>query len=253
MKKFIPDDIKTCVLITDKDSNDATIKNVTHSAQYLSKYDTQSECNPCINSSYQSQQMWILECDAYPEMLLKTKCFSGGVLDFSDSTTRSTSTGSSLTSWSSVNFDPLIENTPVVPNTPKKCESERKKSRSVLFDTIHIREYQVTIGDNPSCKDGPPITLHGNFHNSYVVGLEDYEKSRKERKCRRDMFIDSEVRMDLIQKNGCTKKEIYARMTAVRRAQNQRQRTITFLPISRFEEALQSASRKLKRCIILSK
>ena len=30
-------------------------------------------------------------------------------------------------------------------------------SRNVIFDAIRIREYERSLGDNPSCSTGPPI------------------------------------------------------------------------------------------------
>jgi hypothetical protein len=31
------------------------------------------------------------------------------------------------------------------------------QEKSVRFNEIHIRDYERTVGDNPSCSSGPPI------------------------------------------------------------------------------------------------
>jgi hypothetical protein len=36
--------------------------------------------------------------------------------------------------------------------------TRHSKSRSVIFTAIEIREYARTVGDNPSCSSGPPIS-----------------------------------------------------------------------------------------------
>ena len=35
--------------------------------------------------------------------------------------------------------------------------SRSKRSHSLQFDKISIREYSRTVGDNPSCSSGPPV------------------------------------------------------------------------------------------------
>lgn len=41
---------------------------------------------------------------------------------------------------------------------PPLNSSRRCRSQSVLFTAIEIREYARTVGDNPSCSSGPPIS-----------------------------------------------------------------------------------------------
>ena len=36
-------------------------------------------------------------------------------------------------------------------------DSDSSKEQSVKFDKILIREYSLTVGDNPSCSSGPPV------------------------------------------------------------------------------------------------
>jgi hypothetical protein len=37
-------------------------------------------------------------------------------------------------------------------------QSIHRRSNSVLFTAIEIREYERTVGDNPSCSSGPPVS-----------------------------------------------------------------------------------------------
>jgi len=40
----------------------------------------------------------------------------------------------------------------------KYKESRKNTSRNLQFDAIEIREYARTVGDNPSCSSGAPIS-----------------------------------------------------------------------------------------------
>jgi len=40
----------------------------------------------------------------------------------------------------------------------KYKESRKNMSRNLQFDAIEIREYARTVGDNPSCSSGAPIS-----------------------------------------------------------------------------------------------
>ena len=81
---------------------------------------------------------------------------------------------------------------------------------SVQFDTVEIREYKVTAGDNPSCSDGPPISLDWDFApKPHHVSLDLYEQFRYGR--RRAMFqlkVPSHIRLQMLQHWGVPTKEI---------------------------------------------
>jgi hypothetical protein len=60
------------------------------------------------------------------------------------------------------------------------CSSESIKS--VQFDSIQIREYNIIMGDNPSCSSGPPISLGWQYSQKDPpcgISLELYEVHRK--------------------------------------------------------------------------
>jgi len=39
--------------------------------------------------------------------------------------------------------------------------------------------YQRTIGDNPSCSSGPPISIGWHYLSSYEISVDEYEKQRR--------------------------------------------------------------------------
>jgi hypothetical protein len=47
----------------------------------------------------------------------------------------------------------LTQDESLKPSRRKKTTDEKQ----VSWDTIEIREYKRTVGDNPSCSSGPPL------------------------------------------------------------------------------------------------
>lgn len=58
------------------------------------------------------------------------------------------------------------------------CSSSKKTS--VTFDKIVIRNYHMTLGDNPSCSSGPPIGLDWSYNSvDEELKLDEYETFRE--------------------------------------------------------------------------
>ena len=47
---------------------------------------------------------------------------------------------------------------------PEEGEGPQRRTASITFDRIEIREYARTVGDNPSCTAGPPIRYEKKKH-----------------------------------------------------------------------------------------
>ncbi len=87
----------------------------------------------------------------------------------SDNSCRSSQSPNSLSIWAS-NSSPsasAAEEAPIHPSSdggPRSVGSVDRnnhhydKPRRVHFDSVRIREYERTLGDNPSCSSGAPIT-----------------------------------------------------------------------------------------------
>jgi hypothetical protein len=50
----------------------------------------------------------------------------------------------------------------------------------VSFGMIVIREYPITVGDNPSTTKGVPVTLAWRHHTEYQLPVEQFEQVRPE-------------------------------------------------------------------------
>ena len=55
--------------------------------------------------------------------------------------------------------------------------------RSVRFDRLEIIQFQQTLGDNPSCSSGTPLTLDWKPVDHKTMLIDFYEFSRDSRRC----------------------------------------------------------------------
>jgi len=123
-------------------------------------------------------------------------------------------------------------------NENSKQELHRKETK-VSFSNVNIQEYQSTICDNPSCRLGPPVSLDWKIENSYVVDVDAFETGRGEPRDMKNMVLDCETRINIVDDSGCSKPDIYEMMKSVRKTRIQRKKTLTFLKMAPLEEALE--------------
>lgn len=90
----------------------------------------------------------------------------------------------------------------------KDKKDEEKKSKRVSFDTIEIREHNLTLGDNPSCSHGPPLVMEWGHSGRYEMSLDDYEENRGERRRDRQLAIPRHRRESILKKSGVTRSEM---------------------------------------------
>ena len=131
-------------------------------------------------------------------------------------------------------------------------ESNSNKSsqkRSVSFDSVKIRSYQQTMGDNPAVSYGPPISLDWDFEEHDCVDLDAYESARGlNRRGMRQMALSYYQRKSFLAREyGFTEEDLLRAKKDVNKTKFRRGVTNTLLPWMRVEVALESAGRKAKR------
>jgi hypothetical protein len=127
--------------------------------------------------------------------------------------------------------------------------------RSVQFDKICIREHAITMGDNPSCSYGTPISLDWDYLDFEELSLEDYEmhkfaSGRGRPRTLRQLYLNHYQRLHRLQQEGYTPEEIRARKHETNKVRKQREMT-RFLAQAKvlvtLEDLVESAGRKVKR------
>ena len=91
---------------------------------------------------------------------------------------------------------------------------------SIDFSKVHIREYELVPGYNPSCTSGPPIELgwkHAETQNFDIDSFEDVRDGR--RRLQAQMRIPADIRRGMLLHHGNSQKHIRdaTRNTAISR------------------------------------
>jgi len=127
---------------------------------------------------------------------------------------------------------------------------ENQLERTTSFSTLKIREYPITLGDNPGGLRGPPISLDWGYdeEQTQVIPLETYEDTRPPRRKRAEMYIpDSLRRWRLLQERRCSLQEMDKAAKAAEVVRKQRKKSITTKP------STSSLKKKIGRLIGSSK
>lgn len=127
-------------------------------------------------------------------------------------------------------------------------ERQQQKCSNVGFASVQIREYDQTIGDNPSVSYGPPISLDWEYTQLESVTLEQYEAHRAPRRTLRQMCMNYYTRRNVLTyKFGYEEDEVKAASKQADKAKRERAVTKYFLPYAKVEDFVTSAGRKTKR------
>ncbi|KAG7348879.1 hypothetical protein IV203_011476 [Nitzschia inconspicua] len=84
----------------------------------------------------------------------------------------------------------------------------KKPNKTVRFGNAKVREYKLTVGDHPICKDGLALSLDWKHSSERVYSIDDYELHRRRRKTlsyrgRRTMRLDYWQRREILKRVGC--------------------------------------------------
>jgi hypothetical protein len=128
----------------------------------------------------------------------------------------------------------------------------RPKRRNVRFDEVRIRNYTMTLGDNPACSIGAPVQLDWDFDELPTLLLDDYEQFRqnKRRTNLNHLVLSSYKRLEILQNLGHSDHQLRQATKQAARIKSKRQVTVMFAPLWPVEHAFSSVGRKLKRAVV---
>ena len=119
---------------------------------------------------------------------------------------------------------------------------------NIQFGTISIREYVNTIGDNPSCGDGPALSLGWAFKLQPVtMSIDDYESSRPPRRVLDALAIPKERRENILIRLGFSYEDILQAIVEKRYDQACREQTLCRLKYQALEERMEALNLRCDR------
>jgi hypothetical protein len=124
-------------------------------------------------------------------------------------------------------------------------------SRSVSFGTVDIREHERVLGDNPSVRSGPPLSLGWKSSLEPIsMKVEDYEKGKGEARSSSEYLVPKAVRERLLKEHaGVSRRDIAEAVRHVNKSKAQRKKTVVNLSMSKTEEKLETAKRQVKKIL----
>jgi regulator of replication initiation timing len=123
------------------------------------------------------------------------------------------------------------------------------RGMNVVFDSVKIRNYSQTIGDNPSVSYGPPIQLDWDYEDGAPVPIDEYECERRFRRRQiQALALNYYQRCNVLTYYcGVSETEIKTAQKEAEKIIRQRNFTTMTLPFMIVEDMLESAGRKAKR------
>ena len=137
-----------------------------------------------------------------------------------------------------------------------RVQVEPSRKKCVRFDQVHIRYYDMCLGDNPYCSIGPPVSLSWDYTDTLSQDLDVYEcqcltstpQQHRRRRPLRFLVLNYYQRYEILKNAGYTDAELKQAERLLNKQHRQRATTQFFLPVSRIGEAWVGAqSRMLDR------
>ncbi|KAL7533541.1 hypothetical protein ACHAXR_005303 [Thalassiosira sp. AJA248-18] len=120
------------------------------------------------------------------------------------------------------------------------CGSSAKMSRNVSFHSVDVREYDRTVGDNPSCRSGPPMSLDWSYSKKYEKNINEYELERSSDRVSsiKKLHMNKYKRRNVLAFHwGHSEDEMKAARRSTKKIQRRRSMTQMMLPLHIAEEA----------------
>lgn len=125
----------------------------------------------------------------------------------------------------------------------------KRVTSNVSFQSVNVRVYDRTLGDNPSCMSGPPISLDWSYSKATDHCIDEYEGSRTPKRNNSVPMRMNKFKRERLLKSklGYSDEEIETAKREKKKVQRSRSLTQLISPFWRIEHACQSLKRKFVR------
>jgi hypothetical protein len=118
---------------------------------------------------------------------------------------------------------------------------------------VVVRHYSQTLGDNPACSYGAPITLDWTYVQLEPKSVDLYEALRlRRRRPAHQLILSYYFRRELLLALGFDERDIQRTTREISKVRVQRQKTEFFSHVWKVEDAVETTGRRLKRVVNIS-
>jgi hypothetical protein len=147
--------------------------------------------------------------------------------------------------------------------------SNMPPAKTVSFSTVHVREYERILCDNPATSAGLSVgigwqfvdvvtTNHddeddndANVSSAATMTVDDWELRQKRGRSQSELLLSRREREIIVRQWGCTDREITAMKRELNKCRAQRRQTVNNLGAQKVEEAVESVRSKVKSLLFL--
>jgi uncharacterized protein YjiS (DUF1127 family) len=119
----------------------------------------------------------------------------------------------------------------------------------VKFDSVDVRYYERVLDINPAVTEGAAIGIGWRYNQGDILSVDDWELQRAEARRISDFALSRDEREGILKDLGYTEKDIYEATRIILKAKKRRKTTIRNLGDQNMEEAVESASRRVKEIL----
>merc|ERR1719232_2180537 len=135
-----------------------------------------------------------------------------------------------------------------------KVNANDQGGRVISFSTVVIREYPIIIGDNPSTRKGPPLSIAWNSISDVSVDIDNFEEIRgPNRRVEAKMYLFSDHRVNLLRSLGFSTKHIREGVKTANIGRRKRQKTVENLNLSGMHENFEYFKRNTCNLLLLGR
>jgi len=123
--------------------------------------------------------------------------------------------------------------------------------RTVSFTKVDIREYERVLGDNPSVRTGPPLSIGWRYApNPISMDLNAFEEGKGSPRVSSEFLVPKNVRETMLKEHAdISRREMVTAVREVMKEKSRRRNTVTNLHMQKSEEKVERVKRKIKKII----
>ncbi|KAL3810460.1 hypothetical protein ACHAXA_008822 [Cyclostephanos tholiformis] len=123
--------------------------------------------------------------------------------------------------------------------------------RGVAFAHVNIREYERVLGDNPSVRSGPPLSIGWRYSpEPLTISIEDYEFAKGPPRSSAEFCVPKTVRESMLKEHAeVSRPQMVAAVRSIQKDKAQRRKTVVNLGMAGVEEKIEGAKRKVNKIL----
>jgi hypothetical protein len=127
----------------------------------------------------------------------------------------------------------------------------KKNKKEVSFSSVDIRKYAITMGDNPACRYGVPLSLGWDFQDvpSEAVGKYERRRTGVRRKYLYQLALSARQRGQALKRCGFEDSDLKKAQKKIAKVQRQRNMTIAMQPLYKMEKLAEKAGRGVRKAL----